>query len=131
MCRNGTEPELVIAPVAQTIVPSRVRIEGLAPRVLQPLEMEAVLAGQPITSPKLAASQVALAPAAMSALIEAQEHMAGDAKKIDHILARLTDTPPAQPVAAAAQGDFSLQMLVAARRLLRETYALTETSQRG
>jgi hypothetical protein len=125
MCRNGTEPELVIAPVAQTIVPSRVRIEGLA---------------QPITSPKLAASQVALAPAAMSALIEAQEHMAGDAtptdrsdtaQKIDHILARLTDTPPAQPVAAAAQGDFSLQMLVAARRLLRETYALTETSQRG
>lgn len=122
----------MIAPIAQTIVLSPVRIEGLTPRVLQPLEMEAVLNGQPVSSPKLAASQVALAPAAMSALIEAQEHMAGDAtpsdrsdtaQKIDHILARLTDTPPAQPVAQAVLGDFSLQMLVAARRLLRETYA--------
>jgi hypothetical protein len=122
----------VIGPIAQTIVPSQLRVEGLTPRVLRPLEMEAVLAGQPISAPQLAASQVALAPAAMSALIEAQEHMAGDAtptdrsdtaQKIDQILARLTDTPPAQPVAQAAQGDFSLQMLVAARRLLRETYA--------
>ena len=122
----------MIAPIAQTIVPSLLRIEGLTPRVLQPLEMEAVLAGQPINAPKLAASQVALAPAAMSALIEAQEHMAGDAtptdrndtaQKIDQILARLTDSPPAQPVALAAQVDVSLQLLVAARRLLRETYA--------
>ncbi|MGH6910265.1 MAG: hypothetical protein ACREE0_20550 [Phenylobacterium sp.] len=114
----------MIAPVAQSIVPSLLRIEGLTPRVLQPLEMEAVLNGKPISSPRLAAAQVALAPAAMSALIEAQEHMAGDAtptdrnvtaQKIDNLLARLTDTPPAQPVAPAAQGDVSLQMLVAAR----------------
>ena len=122
----------MIAPVAQTIVPSSVRIQGLTPRVMQPLEMEAVLNGMPISAPRLAASQVALSPAAMSALIEAQEHMAGDAtptdrsdtaQKIDHVLERLTDTPPAQPVAEAAQGEFALQMLMAARRLLRESYA--------
>jgi hypothetical protein len=122
----------VIAPIAQTTFPSLARIEGPTPPVLQPLEMGAVDDGQPVRSPKLAASQVALAPAAMSALIEAQEHMAGDAtpadrsdtaQKIDHILARLTDTPLAQPVAQAAQVDFSLQMLVAARQSLRETYA--------
>lgn len=123
----------MIAPVAQTIVPSLLRMEGLTPRVLQPSEMQAVLDGkQPISSPKLAPSQPALAPAAMSALIEAQEHMAGDAtptdrsetaQKIDNILSRLTSAPPAQPVALAAQGDVSLQMLAAARRLLRGAYA--------
>ena len=123
----------MIAPIAQAIVPSLLRpLEGLTSCVRQPAELEAELRGDSSRAPKLAASQVALAPAAMSALIEAQEHMAGDAtptdrsdtaQKIDHILARLTDTPLAQPVAQAAQVDFSLQMLVAARQSLRETYA--------
>jgi hypothetical protein len=80
------------------------------------------------------ASVVALAPAAMSALIEAQEHMAGDptstdldltARKIDHLLARLTDAPAARPAgqAAVAAGGFSVQMLIAVRQQLRETVA--------
>ena len=122
----------MIASVAQSIVPSLVRVEGLRSCVRQPAELAAELHGDPNKPPRLAASQVALAPAAMSALIEAQEHMAGDAtptdrsdtaQKIDHILARLTDTPPAQPVGAAADGDFSLQMLMNARQLLRGVYA--------
>ena len=123
----------MIASVAQTNFSSLVRpLEGLTSCVRQPAELEAELHGNPNHAPKLAASQVALAPAAMSALIEAQEHMAGDATptdrddtahKIDHILSRLTDTPPAQPVGVAADGDFSLQMLMNARQLLRGVYA--------
>ena len=78
------------------------------------------------------ASVVALAPAAMSALIEAQEHMAGDATpsdriatatKIDHILARLAETPAGRPTLQPAPGGFSVQMLIAARQQLRDTYA--------
>ena len=81
---NGRVPiwngaKAVIASVAQTIVPSLTRIEGLTICVRQPAELAAELHGNPNRAPKLAASQVALAPAAMSALIEAQEHMAGDA----------------------------------------------------
>jgi hypothetical protein len=120
--------QAVISSIAQTIVPSLARIEGLTSCVRQPAELEAELHGDPNCAPKLAASQVALAPAAMSALIEAQEHMTGDAtptdrtdtaQKIDLILSRLTDTPPAQPVGQAANGDVSLQMLMNARQLLR------------
>lgn len=117
----------MIAAVA--IVPSLLRpVEGLTSCVRQPAELSAELHGDPNQAPKLAASQVAFAPAAMSALIEAQEHMAGDAtptdrsdtaQKIDHLLSRLTDTPPAQPVGQAATGDVSLQMLMNARQLLR------------
>lgn len=118
----------MISPIAQTIVPNLARIEGLTSCVRQPAELDAELHGDPTRAPKLAASQVALAPAAMSALIEAQEHMAGDAtptdrtdtaQKIDQILSRLTDTPPAQPVGQATNGDVSLQMLMNARQLLR------------
>ncbi|MDB5424453.1 MAG: hypothetical protein JWQ29_1869, partial [Phenylobacterium sp.] len=78
------------------------------------------------------ASVVAMAPAAMSALIEAQEHMAGDAtptdrvataQKIDHILARLADTPPARPTPRPAPGGVSVQMLMTVREQLRETFA--------
>ncbi len=121
----------MIASVAPPIAPL-IRLDGLTSRVRQPQELAAELAGNPNRAPKLAASQVALAPAAMSALIEAQAHMSRDAtptdrsdtaQKIDHILSRLTDTPPAQPVGQATDGDFSLQMLVNARQLLRGVYA--------
>jgi hypothetical protein len=119
----------VIVSVAQTTAPSLLRpLVGLTSCERQPAELAAELHGDPNHAPKLAASQVAFAPAAMSALIEAQEHMAGDAtptdrtdtaQKIDHLLSRLTDTPPARPVGPAANGDVSLQMLMNARQLLR------------
>jgi len=122
----------VIAAIAPAIVQNLGRAEGTAARAM--VEVTPVLAPEREAAdrPSPKACVAALAPAAMSALIEAQEHMAGDAtptdrdetaQKIDHILSRLTGTPPAQPAALAAQGDFSLQMLVAARRLLREAYA--------
>jgi hypothetical protein len=70
------------------------------------------------------ASTVALAPAAMSALIEAQEHM-GDgtvfdrektAAKLDRLISRLDDGDPPPPPAGGA--PFTLIRLQTARDLL-------------
>ena len=122
----------MIAAIAPAIVQNLGRTEGKAARAMIEVSPVAAPEREPADRPSPKACVVALAPAAMSALIEAQEHMAGDAtptdrsataQKIDGILSRLTGTPAAQPVAQAANGDFSLQMLVAARRLLREAYA--------
>jgi hypothetical protein len=127
---SGAKP--VIAPIAPVTVQSLGRAEGTAPRAL--VEVPPAVAPERDARERSAprASVVAFAPAAMSALIEAQEHMAGDAtptdrsdtaQKIDHILARLADAPPARPVTQVAGGGFSLRMLVAARQQLRGTYA--------
>jgi len=122
----------VIAAIAPAIVRNLGRAEGTAARATIEVSPVAATEREPADRASPKACVAALAPAAMSALIEAQEHMARDAtptdrsqtaQKIDHILLRLTGAPPAQPAALAAQGDFSLQMLVAARRLLREACA--------
>jgi hypothetical protein len=117
----------VVDRIASSLIPSVAIVHAAAPRVMQPQEMTAVLAA-PARAASPAASQVAMAPAAMSALIEAQEHMAGDTtptdrsltgQKIDHLLARMANAPASAPTA----GGFSVQMLMAARQQLRETYA--------
>jgi hypothetical protein len=78
---------------------------------------------QPPPAPVLAASHVALAPAAMGALIEAQERMAGEAsvldrqdtaRKIDRLIVRLDGDPP-----PAAEGPtFTVVRLQVARQAL-------------
>jgi hypothetical protein len=122
----------VIVQIAPISVLSLGRAEGKAARAL--VEVAPVSAAEPDlperAQPK--ACVVALAPAAMSALIEAQEHMARDAtpsdrsltaQKIDQILSRLTDSPAARPVPQAAAGGFPVQMLIAARQQLRDIVA--------
>ena len=122
----------MIAQIAPVTVLSLCRAEGKAARAL--VEVAPVSASEPDLADRAQpkACVVALAPAAMSALIEAQEHMAGNAtptdrsltaQKIDLILSRLTDTPAAQPVAQPAGGGFSVQMLMAAREQLRDIVA--------
>jgi len=79
----------------------------------------------PRPAPMSAASTVALAPAAMSALIEAQEHMAATATeldrehtaaKIDRLISRLDDGDPPPPPTADA--PFTVRRLQAARARL-------------
>ena len=122
----------MIVQIAPVTVQSLGRAEGTAARAL--VEVAAVSAPERQLADRKAptASVVALAPAAMSALIEAQEHMAGDAtptdrsqtaQKIDHILSRLADVPAATPVPQSVPGGFSLQMLMAARLQLCDTFA--------
>jgi len=127
---SGAKP--VIALIAPVTVQRLGRPEGTAARALVQVAAVASLERQPADRNTPSALAVALAPAAMSALIEAQEHMAGDAtptdrgetaQKIDHILARLADAPPATPVTRVAGGGFSVQMLMVARQQLRETFA--------
>ena len=122
----------MIAPIAPITVQSLGRSGGTAARALVQVEPVASPGRELADRNAPSALAVALAPAAMSALIEAQEHMAGDAtstdrsetaQKIDHILARLADAPPATPVTRVAGGGFSVQMLMAARQHLRETFA--------
>jgi hypothetical protein len=119
----------VISQIAPVTVYRPGSAEVLAARA--PVQVEPALQLQAAPA-RPNASIVALAPAAMSALIEAQEHMAGEAtssdldaaaRKIDHLLARLTDTRAAQPAAQPAAGDFSIQMLMTVREQLRETIA--------
>ena len=79
----------------------------------------------PRPAPMSAASTVALAPAAMSALIEAQEHMASSAsvlervqtaEKIDRLISRLGEgDPPPPPVAGE---PLTVRRLQTARALL-------------
>lgn len=122
----------MIVPIAPATVLSLGRTESKAARAL--VEVAPVSASEPDLRDRAQPKPcvVALAPAAMSALIEAQEHMAGDstptdrsltAQKIDLILSRLTDTPAARPVAQPAAAGFSVQMLMAARRQLRDIVA--------
>ena len=122
----------MIVQIAPVTVMSLGRAEGKAARAL--VEVAPVSASEPDLTDRAQpkACVVALAPAAMSALIEAQEHMAGDAtptdrsltaQKIDLILSRLTDTPAARPVEQSAGGGFPVQMLMAARAQLRDIMA--------
>ena len=79
---------------------------------------------QPPIAPALTASAVALAPAAMGALIEAQAQMSGDAsvfarqhtaRKIDQLIDRLDGDPPPPPAEAAT---FTVVRLQVARQAL-------------
>jgi len=126
-----SEAKPVIAPIAPTPVQRPGRAEGTAARALVEVQPAAATEREPADRARPLASVVAMAPAAMSALIEAQEHMARDAtptdrslsaRKIDHILTRLTDSPPARPV-TRSPGNVSVQMLMAVREQLRETFA--------
>lgn len=72
----------------------------------------------------------ALAPAAMSALIQAQETVANEAsptarvqttRQIDQVLHQLDAASPSNPQSPAA--SFSVQMLLAARHQLSQTFA--------
>ena len=81
---------------------------------------------RPRPAPMSSASVVALAPAAMSALIEAQEQMAASATvlerersaaKIDHLISRLDDGDPPPPPTADA--PYTVRRLQAARDRLR------------
>lgn len=76
------------------------------------------------------AGPAALAPAAMTALLSAQEHMTSDSSiisrtravhEIDHVIARATGAPAI--TVTSAGGDFSLARLMTARQQLRETFA--------
>ena len=76
------------------------------------------------------ACAAALGPAAMSALIQAQETVAHDGspvariqttRQIDDVLAQLDPASP--PRAPSPAASFSVQMLLAARRQLTQTYA--------
>ncbi len=116
---------------SSSLIPSVAIVQAPSPRVMQPQEMTAVLDAPAARASAHSASQVALAPLAMSALIEAQEHMAGPAtpsdrsltgQKIDHILARLADAAPGTPEAAVVPGGFSVRMLVAARQQLCDSF---------
>jgi hypothetical protein len=122
----------VIAQIAPVTVLSLGRVQGKAARALVEVAPVSALEADLAERAQPKACVVALAPAAMSALIEAQEHTAGDAtpsdrsltaQKIDLILSRLTDTPAARPVAQPAVGGFPVQMLMAARAQLRDIMA--------
>ena len=76
------------------------------------------------------ACAAALAPAAMSALIQAQETVAHDAspaarvqttRQIDQVLSQLDAASPPSPPSPGA--SFSVQMLLAARHQLNQTFA--------
>lgn len=99
--------------------------ERLAARAVAPASLAPRANERPRPAPMSAASIVALAPAAMSALIEAQEHMAGDATefdrehtaaKIDRLISRLGDGDPPPP--PTAQAPFTVRRLQAARERL-------------
>ena len=77
-----------------------------------------------------AATVAAVAPAAMNALLSAQEHMQTESsaisraravREIDHIIAQVTGAPALAVTTPGA--DFSLARLMTARQQLRETYA--------
>jgi hypothetical protein len=110
--------------MAPVILQSLGRPEGTVVRALVEVAPVAPAERQPADRPAPKASIVALAPAAMSALIEAQEHLANNApagdrsdttQKIDHILRRLA--------AQGAASGFSVQMLRVARQQLHDTFA--------
>lgn len=75
------------------------------------------------------AATVAVAPAAMRALLEAQEHMADGCgmftrtrtvHQIDRVIALMVDQAAAE---AAANADFPLARLLTVREQLRQTFA--------
>jgi hypothetical protein len=104
-------------------------IQGLTARAVSPTPVAPVLRDQPrAPATPSSASTVAFAPAAMTALIEAQERMAQDAplvvrqdtaQKIDQLIARLNDD--SGPVATHADIPFAVRQLIVARQALSES----------
>ena len=100
-------------------------VQSASMRAVAPVSPAPVSNDRPPETPVWrSASTVALAPAAMSALIEAQEHMSSGtefdrektAQKLDRLIARLDeDDPPPPPTAGA---PFTLRRLQTARDLL-------------
>jgi hypothetical protein len=108
-------------------------VQGQMARAVQPAPSAPVLqdrrsqpAPQPASQPS--PSAVAFAPAAMTALIEAQERLAQDApatvrqdtaQKIDQLISRLNDSPT--PMAAHADVPFAVRQLLVARQALSQS----------
>jgi hypothetical protein len=103
--------------------------QGLTARAVSPVAIAPVLRDQPRppAGPN-SASTVAFAPAAMTALIEAQERLAQDAsmvvrqdtaQKIDQLIVRLNDK--STPAATHADVPFALRQLIVARQALSES----------
>jgi hypothetical protein len=108
--------------------------QGLTARAVSPAPVAPVLRDQARRPAALgsaspaSASTVAFAPAAMTALIEAQERLAQDAstvvrqdtaQKIDQLIARLNDG--SGPVATHADVPFAVRQLIVARQALSES----------
>jgi hypothetical protein len=100
--------------------------QGASPRAVAPVAPAPVSNDRPPEAPVWhAASTVALAPAAMSALIEAQERMGTSgsefdrqktAQKLDRLISRLDEGDPPPPPGGSA--PFTLRRLQTARDLL-------------
>lgn len=113
--------------IAVNAPPGRVRLTQVNPvRAVAPAPIAPTTGDRPRTPPAavLAASGVALAPAAMGALLEAQERMSGDtsvlqrthtARKIDQLIDRLDGDPPPHREEGA---PFTVVRLQAAREAL-------------
>jgi hypothetical protein len=104
-------------------------IQGMMARAVSPAPIAPTLQDRPNPAPaQHSASVVAFAPAAMTALIEAQERLAQDApvvvrqqtaQKIDQLIARLNDS--SGPVASGSDIPFAVRELLAAREALSES----------
>ena len=103
--------------------------QGLATHAVASVAVAPALSDPPRPSgAPSSASLVALAPAAMTALIEAQERLSHDApwvvrqdtaQKIDQLIGRLGDPPP--PAETHADLSFAMRRLIAARQALSES----------
>ena len=114
----------MVAPVASL---GRLNLAQVSPaRAVTPAPAAPTADERPQTppAPVLSASAVALAPAAMGALIEAQERMAEEAaplsrqttaRKIDQLIVRLDGDPPPPATEGAS---FTVVRLQAARQAL-------------
>jgi hypothetical protein len=104
-------------------------IQAMMARAVSPVAVAPAPRDPPRPAPaQPSASAVAFAPAAMTALIEAQERLAQDApamvrqdtaRKIDHLIARLNDD--SGPGAGGSDVPFAVRQLVVARQALSES----------
>ena len=128
---SGVQP--VVASIAS--LGSLNRMQGMTAHAVAPANAPVLQdqpnARQPVATPLRSASSVALAPAAMAALIEAQEHLAHGAparvcertiEKIDHLISRVAEGR-LNPAAPLAEGAATLRRLETARLQLSQSFA--------
>lgn len=110
-----------VAPLGRTNLTQANPVGAVAPAPVAPTAEDRPT---PPIAPALTASAVALAPAAMDALIEAQAQMSADAslfarqhtaRKIDQLINRLDGDPPPPPAEGAT---FTVVRLQVAREVL-------------
>jgi hypothetical protein len=119
LCRNGTELGDVISQIAtygRTAPTSGLMARAVTPAALAPGLRDRRQPQQPAHG----AATVVLAPAAMTALIEAQEQLAEDAprlvrqhaaQKIDHLINQLAEAPITETVVGAPFDVRQLQVV--------------------